>query len=283
MSAKIESLFVRNIPEPDVPYKVFGREKVVSAKFTQMGFEGSPITNSETEDPELLKDRSFLCQCADSYEELKQAFPKLADHFEAIKHNAGFGENITLSGVNVDDVFVGDVFQLQRACGGVGDRITFVVVSPRRPCSKVDTKHGKLLKSKQFTNDGVRHHVAVTALGGFFMKIIGESSSENDEVYQMSVGDKFVKVSSLNPGWTLRVVAEILYGAHDKLYNPRWTSSEQKLDTFINLTNLAVLEWKDVAMECKQKFVKNRIKYRIGVGLVAAVSIYSFSIYYSLF
>eukprot|EP00040_Diaphanoeca_grandis_P021584 m.115140 g.115140 ORF g.115140 m.115140 type:complete len:284 (+) comp28400_c0_seq2:91-942(+) len=274
MQAKIESLFVRPAPESAASYDVFSRKQVESTSFDNGGLTGSTEWHrskraTDVHDEATLYDRAILCQCADSYVELSATFPKLKDHFMNIRTSGGFAENILLTGYTVDTVCIGDIYQLQRANGGKGDKSKFVVTCPRRPCTKVDTRHGKLLNKQQYTTEGVRHHTAVTGLAGFFIRPLLDSAGDSDN--EMSSGDKFLRVSSPHPQWTLRYVADMVYGCHDKEYNITWTHSEEKLEEFVNLSNLAALEWKTLGLECQQKFKRARLYRTIGVIMVIAL------------
>ena len=50
------------------------------------------------------KERSILIQTIDNYNKINQYFPNVE------KNNAGCGENITVSGLEIENIFIGDIF-----------------------------------------------------------------------------------------------------------------------------------------------------------------------------
>lgn len=66
-----------------------------------------------------------------SYAQLQTAFVEIADKLVP----GAIGENITISDMSDDNVYLGDVYQ-------IGSAVKVRVTRPRRPCWKVDTHFG---------------------------------------------------------------------------------------------------------------------------------------------
>ena len=84
-------------------------------------------------------DRAILVQSAEHLTALRSTFPGVATLQQEVVGLAGsFGENMLVSGLRSDTLCVGDVFEVP------GSKLIVQVASPRRPCSQVDTAHGKM-------------------------------------------------------------------------------------------------------------------------------------------
>lgn len=102
---------------------------VASAMLKTLGLEGD-------EQADLVNHggpRQALHQFSEaSYEQLRAGFPEIADRFTP----GTIGENITISDMSDDNVYLNDVYQ-------IGDAVQVKVTRPRRPCWKVDSRYAK--------------------------------------------------------------------------------------------------------------------------------------------
>ncbi len=78
-----------------------------------------------------------------------------------------FGENLTVDGLDEDDVALGDVIQIGTAI--------LVVTEPRQPCYKVDVRLGR---------DGAAAHMIRTGMTGFYLGLVqtGDVGSGDDVI-----------------------------------------------------------------------------------------------------
>lgn len=105
---------------------------------------------------------------------------------------------------------------------------------PRRPCHKVDQKHGKRYGLK-----GVRQYCAQTGLGGWFFRV--------EETGTVQTGDKLVLIQRPHPEWSLDRVSRIMYtGATVKYEIPKWQGTLEELRELRRMEDLAFLEWREV-------------------------------------
>lgn len=84
-----------------------------------------------------------------------------------------FGENLFLDGgpsFSSDTICIGDEFGAFRD-GADTPVLTVQVSSPRRPCSKVDVKHGAT-----YTEAGIRATCAHSGHAGFMLRVLVSSS-----------------------------------------------------------------------------------------------------------
>jgi hypothetical protein len=151
-----------------------------------------------------------------------------------------WGEDITAGGpndFNSQHVCIGDEYELASK-GGAPVRLQ--VASPRRPCARLDERHGK-----SFSARGVRAHCARTGLGGIFMRVLVPGA--------LRAGDTLRLVSRPHPGWTISRVSWLLHGHDDAVMRyisrgvtrDEWMGTEAELRELAALPALAVMEYKE--------------------------------------
>ena len=87
-------------------------------------------------------DKAVYAYAASRYPEWATEFPDLARKFVA----GGFGENLTIDGLNEDDLCIGDVH-------GVGS-VRLQVCQPRQPCFKLALRFGNSRLPKAMVRNG---------------------------------------------------------------------------------------------------------------------------------
>lgn len=125
------------------------KQPVQQARLEPLGLEGD-------EQADLVNHggpRQALHQYSEaSYEALKAAFPDLAERFTL----GSIGENISISQMNDDNVFLNDVYQ-------IGDEVQVRVTRPRRPCWKVDEHYGA---------EGITKFIFQRPITGWYYEVI---------------------------------------------------------------------------------------------------------------
>jgi len=181
-------------------------------------------------------DRAVLLQSEAHYDELAIQFPHLAKEIRANSGEAGFGENILVKGMpNTDSACIGDIISVSNST------LILQVSSPRRPCSRVDSKYGRI-----FSNKGVRKYVAETGTGGLFCRIL--------KYGELRIGDVLQIESCLHPGWTLRRTARMLYTDAPSTYKDlKWQGTREELVDLLNISELAKDEWRDEVVTIARK------------------------------
>jgi MOSC domain-containing protein YiiM len=151
------------------------------------------------------------------------------------------GEREGEEGLHSGNVCIGDRFDIVRRVGGEEEMACRLeVASPRRPCSKVDTRHGNT-----FTKHGIRAQCARTGHAGWFMRVIIEGD--------IMEGDEVRLVQRPWPHWTLLRVSSLLYGDDEAVMHyasravkrEEWKGTEEELEELALIRELAVLEYKD--------------------------------------
>lgn len=102
-----------------------GIEDVVSDAVVDRKYHGGP-------------EKACYLYSADHYPYWKSLYPKLEWNYGM------FGENITIEGLNEDDLIIGDVYQLGEA--------KVQITQPREPCYKLGIRFGTQKVVKQFLN-----------------------------------------------------------------------------------------------------------------------------------
>lgn len=152
--------------------------------------------------------RAILVQSLAHSDELAKAFPDL----DASLRNprcATFGENLTVDdSLNCDSLCLGDVLEV-RPQDGSKERFLLQVTHPRRPCARVDLRHGG-------HGRGVRCKSAEMSLAGFFLRPFlhapNEVAGPNSTFGTLREGDSLVLIQRPHPSWTLRRTSNVVYG-----------------------------------------------------------------------
>ena len=113
----------------------------------------------------LAGERALMCQSPQNIEALCQQFPSLRESFCS---DQAWAENLRVDGLDCAHLCVGDTFDV---VGRDGQRraLQLEVASPRRPCSNVDKRHGKI-----YTQGGVRSYTSRTGTAGWFFRVLAE-------------------------------------------------------------------------------------------------------------
>eukprot|EP00039_Didymoeca_costata_P030490 m.29855 g.29855 ORF g.29855 m.29855 type:complete len:297 (-) comp8143_c0_seq1:94-984(-) len=282
VSGKILGLFTRPVPDPDAEYVPFKREWHESVEVTKdgLGFASTEWHRSKRAlliEPNLDKgERAVLFQSIENLEELKTQFPQHRTDFELKDKEANFGENVCMSGMNVDSVCIGDIYQVKR--NGKLINLLFKVTSPRRPCGKVDITH-----AKDHSADGVRHVSAANGTAGWFMRVISASNNTTkegggycfDADAVLCIGDEIQLIERPCPQWQLRRIASLIYGKADfKAGEFPFNGTRQELENVCNLKELAMLEWKDKAIANKEKQnYRDKMAFLVVTGVITLIAI----------
>ena len=242
-AAEILGVFVRApaLEAPDCSaalrraHPCFGRAAVARALVRADGLAASLEWHRTARAAEEMKgdlgQRAVLLQSVAHLGELHARFA----HVDPAR-GAQFGENLLVGPeLNRHSLAVGDVLTV----GGGRSPLVLQVTSPRRPCSKVDTKHGK-----DFGPAGVRRYCAGTGLAGWFCRVLVEGDVRR--------GDALRVTKRGHEAWTLARVSQLLYGhvlAIKKLggFNAANNGTEEELRELSRIEELAGCEWKHEA------------------------------------
>eukprot|EP01004_Peranema_trichophorum_P005344 NODE_4205_length_1207_cov_37.009225_g3706_i0.p1 GENE.NODE_4205_length_1207_cov_37.009225_g3706_i0~~NODE_4205_length_1207_cov_37.009225_g3706_i0.p1 ORF type:complete len:248 (-),score=28.14 NODE_4205_length_1207_cov_37.009225_g3706_i0:275-1018(-) len=177
--------------------------------------------------------RAVLCQTLENYEALRKKFPELAKFFEGVP--ATCGENITVDGLPMSEVCVGDIFRVE-SDENYTSRLQLEVTSPRKPCVRMDQSHFSPLGT-----DGVKYHTLRTGLAGFFLRVITEG--------YLREGDLLVLHSRPYPGWTIERISRLLYGESGLSGKSKWTGTYKELKEAAAIKQMSPLHWRDDVLE----------------------------------
>jgi MOSC domain-containing protein YiiM len=130
-------------------------------------------------------DKAVLAYSAEHY-------PKWREELGIADMYGGFGENLTLAGIDETSVCIGDVWQ----CGPV----VFEVSQPRQPCWKT---------SRRWRIDDLSKRVIATGRSGWYLRVVAEGEIE--------AGLDFTFVRRVHPQWTVARASEVLYHRKDDL------------------------------------------------------------------
>ena len=126
----------------------------------------------------------------------------------------GFGENLTIAGLDETSVCIGDVWQ----CGPV----VFEVSQPRQPCWKT---------SRRWRINDLSRRVIATGRSGWYLRVLEDGEIE--------AGLDFTLASRVHPQWTVARAADILHHRQDDL-----AAAEE----LASLTELA-LSWREIFLQ----------------------------------
>lgn len=153
-------------------------------------------------------DKAVLAYSAEHYPKWREEL-KIAD-----MPHGGFGENLTISGLDETSVCIGDVWH----CGPV----VFEVSQPRQPCWKT---------SRRWRIDDLSRRVIATGRSGWYLRVVTEGEIES--------GLEFTLVSRVHPQWTVARANDILHHRKDDL---------AEAEELANLPELA-LSWREIFVQ----------------------------------
>jgi MOSC domain-containing protein YiiM len=123
--------------------------------------------------------RAVLMYCAEHYamwaQELKRELPY-----------GSFAENFTVSGLNEDNVCIGDIYQ-------IGDRVELQVSQPRQPCNQIYMALGI---------EGIVNKVKANFRSGWYLRVRQEGEVE--------AGMPITLLSRLHPDWNMIRAHEVM-------------------------------------------------------------------------
>ncbi|AIB44996.1 hypothetical protein H733_0175 [Haemophilus influenzae CGSHiCZ412602] len=135
------------------------KKTVPSVKIHSLGAEGNDVGLKKHHGG---VDKSLFFMSADSFNELNTLLNKDFSYMET----ATYGENFVVSGLNEDNVCIGDRYQ-------IGSTI-LEVSQPRKPCERL---------SKNTENENTRDIIYQTGLSGWYVRIIETGIiKQNDEL-----------------------------------------------------------------------------------------------------
>ena len=127
-------------------------------------------------------EKAVYAYAATRYPQWAEQFPDLAEHFTG----GAMGENLTVSGLIEDDIFVGDVHQVGSAL--------LQVCQPRQPCFKFALRHNSKYLPKAMVRSG---------FSGWYYRVL--------RVGQLEAGDKLILQDRPNPDFPFTRLVEIIY------------------------------------------------------------------------
>ena len=183
----------------------------------------------------IVEERAILLQSLENYEKLHKEMKN-----NTIKDIPSFGENIVVSGLDSDNICIGDKFKIK----GEHSNLIIQVSSPRKPCYKIDKKHKSVYGLK-----GLKRYSLTNGLAGWFCRVISEGT--------ISENDTFELIHRVHPNWSLTKISKMIYGnGNYKIQNAckvEWIDSIDELDKLINSDELAFCEWKEELIEVRKK------------------------------
>lgn len=126
----------------------------------------------------------------------------------------GFGENLTIAGLDESAVCIGDVWQ----CGPV----ELEVSQPRQPCWKT---------SRRWRIDDLSRRIIANGRSGWYLRVLAEGEIE--------AGMELALVKRVHPQWTVARASDVLYHRRQDLAAAR---------ALANLPELA-LAWREIFLQ----------------------------------
>lgn len=182
----------------------------------------------------IYDERSILIQSFEHYQKVRdhKSFSSLLPNdLNDVFDDVRFGENMIVSGLDNDEICIGDVFEVQ----GDDSSLKLQVSSPRLPCSHVDKKNGA-----KFGMEGLRRYTMSEGLAGWFVRVLEPGTIQD--------GTKLVRTQNPHPKWTLRYVSHALYAEGDRKHFlmgwAQWARSKEELAELCSLPAFGWHEWK---------------------------------------
>jgi len=209
------------------------------------GLEGSDDWNRVALSKDQLRqadERTLLVQCQEHYPDLGVQFPEWADHFDETE--AALGEQLVVSGMNSENICVGDVFASDHST------LEIKVSFPRLPCFRVDKRYplGQDPRPKTGQPGTVRQWIAANGKGGFFCSVRRPGD--------VADGDTLKLVQRPCPDWTLKHISNICYPKSPMMMT--WQGDDAELKELTELEELGYHEWKERLIVIRASLEKRR-------------------------
>ena len=235
---KIHSLHSKSSEITDL--NIFNRTQIHQTFCNKNGFLNSNEWHKSVEAikeyKSIVQERAILLQSIENYVELHKEMQN-----NIIHDIPSFGENIVVSGLDSNNICIGDKFKIK----GNHSNLIIQVSSPRKPCYKVDKKHKSVYGLK-----GLKRYSLTNGLAGWFCRVINEGI--------ISENDTFELIDRVHSGWSLTKISKMMYGnGNYKIQSAckvKWIDSIDELDKLINCSELAFCEWKEELIEVRKNF-----------------------------
>jgi MOSC domain-containing protein YiiM len=158
------------------------------------------------------KDKACYIFSAGHYNYWKKIYPHLDWDWGM------FGENLTISGLDEADIFIGDILK-------VGEAVV-QVSQPRQPCFKLGVRFGNQAIVKQFVKYGY---------SGAYLRIVEKGN--------VKTGDKMEIIQRQNHNFSVHKIFELLYS--------NLVPDSKKIEDILNLESLAESCKKDLLKHFK--------------------------------
>ena len=237
---KIHSLHIR--PDKTVDSSIFNRTRIEHAFCKKDGFLNSNEWHRSNEAIDeydsIIEERAILLQSLENYEKLHKEMKN-----NTIKDIPSFGENIVVSGLDSDNICIGDKFKIK----GDHSNLIIQVSSPRKPCYKIDKKHKSVYGLK-----GLKRYSLTNGLAGWFCRVINEGTISENDTLEL--------IDRVYPDWSLSKISKMIYGNGDyKIQSAckvEWIYTIDELNKLINSDELAYCEWKEELIEVRKNINK---------------------------
>ena len=219
--------------------KIFHRAQIEHTFCKQDGFMNSNEWHKSNEAiaeyDSIVEERAILLQSLENYEKLHKEMKN-----NTIQDIPSFGENLVVSGVDSDNICIGDKFKIK----GEHSDLIIQVSSPRKPCYKIDKKHKSVYGLK-----GLKRYSLTNGLAGWFCRVISEGTISENDTLEL--------IDRVHPNWSLTKISKMIYGnGNYKIQNAckvEWVDRIDELDKLINSDELAFCEWKEELIEVRKK------------------------------
>ena len=237
---KIHSLYLK--PNEKVDSNIFDRILIDQTFCKKDGFLSSNEWHRSTEAIDeyesIVEERAILLQSLENYEKLHKEMQN-----NTIKDIPSFGENIVVSGLDSNNICIGDKFKIK----GDHSNLIIQVSSPRKPCYKIDKKHKSVYGLK-----GLKRYSLTNGLAGWFCRVISEGIISENDTLEL--------INRAHPDWSLTKISKMIYGnGNYKVQSAckvEWVDSIDELDKLINSDELAYCEWKEELIEVRKNLMK---------------------------
>jgi MOSC domain-containing protein YiiM len=109
-----------------------------------MGLEGDQQANHSVHGG---RDKAVYCYPAEHYPFWKGALKTTEDKLARLDQHGAFGENLTIEGLTEEQVYIGDVWQIEE--------VQLEIKAPREPCFKFNALMGDRLAGKKMFAEGL--------------------------------------------------------------------------------------------------------------------------------
>jgi len=229
MSFRVVSVWKRPVAAEETKGEVFFRRERVTARcdVRENGLPDDHVFTKQERAKSMTRpgDRAVLAQSEEHYAELRAQFPKTAETLR----ESGFGEQLTVVGVDSSSLCVGDVFASAQS------PLVLQVSGPRLACMRVDKKHPTGLRSG--APGTVRQVGSANGRCGFFFRVL--------ELGTVADGDTFT--CTRRGTWSVERVSALCYPISPMRID--FAGSQDELNQLLALDELMVHEWRDRLQE----------------------------------